>query len=44
MVDLKRVYLAVTKEAAETALDELENIWGDKYLVVIKSWRTKWDN
>ena len=44
MVDLKRVYQALTKEAAETALDELEKIWGDKYPIVIQSWRRKWEN
>jgi transposase-like protein len=26
----------------EMALDELETKWGDKYPVVIKSWRNKW--
>ncbi len=44
MRDLKPVYQAVSKEAAETALDELEAIWGEKYPIVIKSWRRKWDN
>jgi len=44
MVDLKRVYQALNKEAAESALDELEKIWGDKYPIVIQSWRNKWDN
>jgi len=44
MVDLKRVYQALNKQAAETALDELENLWGDKYPIVIQSWRKKWDN
>ena len=44
MVDLKRVYRAVTREAAELALDELEKAWGDKYPIVIKSWRNKWEN
>jgi transposase-like protein len=44
MVDLKRVYQALNKEAAETALDELEQTWGDKYPIVIQSWRRKWDN
>jgi len=43
MVDLKRVYRALNKSAAETALDELDTKWGDKYPIVIKSWRTKWD-
>lgn len=44
MIDLKRVYKAMNKEAAESALDELEKIWGSKYPIVIQSWRKKWDN
>jgi len=44
MVDLKRVYRAVSKEAAESALDDLDERWGQKYPIVIKSWRNKWDN
>ena len=44
MVDLKRVYRATSKDAAEQALDELEARWGNLYPIVIKSWRTKWDN
>ena len=44
MVDLKRVYRATSKDAAEQALDELEARWGDLYPIVIKSWRSKWDN
>ncbi|WP_261169095.1 transposase, partial [Serratia ficaria] len=38
------VYRAVSKAAAETALDELEARWGQQYPVVIQSWRRKWDN
>ena len=44
MVDLKRVYRATSKDAAEQALGELEARWGELYPIVIKSWRTKWDN
>jgi len=44
MVDLKPVYKAVNKEAAEAALDELEARWGDLYPIVINSWRNKWEN
>ena len=44
MVDLKRVYRATSKDAAEQALDELETRWGDLYPIVIKSWRAKWEN
>ena len=42
MADLKCVYKAATLNAAEIALDELEAKWGDKYPMVIKSWRSKW--
>ena len=44
MADLKPVYRASSKEAAETALDELEEKWGDTYPIVIKSWRNKWEH
>lgn len=44
MADLKPVYKALNKEAAERALDELENRWGAQYPIVIKSWRSKWEN
>ncbi|QIR16415.1 IS256 family transposase [Shewanella aestuarii] len=44
MADLKPVYRASTKEAAELALDELETKWGDAYPLVINSWRRKWHN
>ncbi|QQD21105.1 IS256 family transposase [Oceanospirillaceae bacterium ASx5O] len=43
MADLKCVYKATTQTAAESVLDELEAKWGEKYPVVIKSWRNKWD-
>ena len=44
IADLKPVYKAETVEGAETALDALEEKWGAKYPVVIKSWRRKWAN
>ena len=44
MADLKTVYKAATKNAAEIALNELDNKWGKQYPVVIKSCRNKWDN
>ncbi len=44
MADLKQVYKAATKSQAESALDALEAKWGKKYAIVIKSWRSKWDN
>ena len=42
MVDLKSVYRAASLDAAETALDALEEKWGDTYPIVIKSWGKKW--
>ena len=44
MRDLKLVYQAVSKEAAEFELDRLEEKWGGKYPIVINSWRNKWEN
>jgi len=44
MADLKQVYRASSKALAETALDKLEEKWGDSYPIVIQSWRNKWDN
>ena len=42
MADLKCVYKAATLNAAELALDDLEAKWGEKYPMVITSWRSKW--
>ena len=42
MADLKCVYKAVTRNAAELALDEREAKWGSQYPLVIHSWRSKW--
>jgi transposase-like protein len=44
MNDLKPVYRAATKDAAEMALDELEVKWGGMYPLVLQSWRRKWEN
>ncbi len=44
MRDLKLVYQAVSKEAAEFELDRLEEKWGGRYPIVINSWRNKWEN
>ena len=44
MADLKPVYRAVSKQAAEDALDKLEAKWGKQYPIVIQPWRRKWDD
>lgn len=41
--DLKRVYGAVSKEAAETEFFNLNEKWGGKYPIVIKSWQDNWE-
>lgn len=41
--DLKRVYGAVSKDAAETELLDLDQKWGEKYPIVIKSWQDNWE-
>lgn len=42
MRELKLVYQAVDKDAAEKTLDDFEIKWGEGYTIVIKSWRDNW--
>lgn len=42
IADVKLVYQAVNKELAEEQLNVLEEKWGKKYPLVIKSWRNNW--
>ena len=44
IADLKPVYRAVSKEAAEMELDRLESKWGQQSPIVLRSWRNKWEN
>jgi transposase-like protein len=44
MQDLKGVYQADTKDMAEYNLLTLEEKWGNKYPMVIKSWQNNWSN
>jgi len=43
IADLKQVYKAPTKAAAEEALLELEQKWGERYPMVINSWTNNWE-
>ena len=44
MKDLKEVYKAPTEELALAQLDNLKNVWGSKYAIVIDSWYANWNN
>ena len=41
--DLKDIYTAPNKKAAETALEALSEQWNSKYSYAIRSWRNNWD-
>lgn len=44
MEDLKLVYKANSKYLAESKLLDLEEKWGKKYPLAIKSWNNNWHN
>lgn len=41
--DMKGIYTAPNRDAAQLALDQLEDKWGQKYGYAIKSWRENWE-
>jgi putative transposase len=41
--DLRAIYTAPTADAAEFALEELEEKWGKKYRAIIRLWRNAFD-
>lgn len=42
--DLRLVYQAATREAAEAQLRKLHEKWGDKYAIAIRSWQNNWED
>jgi putative transposase len=42
--DLKAIYQAPTREAAEAALLKLAETWEDKYAIPVRSWTNNWDD
>lgn len=44
MKDLKEVYQAPNKDTAEYNLLKLDEKWGEKYPMVIKSWQLNWEH
>ena len=43
MKDLKGVYRGISREEGMRRLEEMEEKWGNRYGVVIRSWKEKWD-
>ena len=41
--DIRPIYTAPSADAAATALDDLEEKWGDKYGAMIRLWRNAWN-
>ncbi len=41
--DMKQIYTAPTKQAAEAALNDFSHNWNDKYSYAVKSWMNNWD-
>ena len=42
--DLKQIYRAPSKDIAELRLLELNEKWGKKYPLAVKSWQANWEN
>ncbi len=42
-MDMKLIYGAPTKSAAEVALEDFANKWNSKYSYAVKSWRENWE-
>lgn len=41
--DLKPIYKATTEDMALVELERFEETWGSKYPLIVRSWRTNWD-
>ena len=41
--DLRRIYTAETRAAAEDALEEFERRWGRQYPAIAPAWRKRWE-
>jgi putative transposase len=42
-IDLKPIYTAVDREAAESALREFDKAWGQQYPMITQTWRSNWE-
>ena len=43
MADMKNIYAATNRSAAEAALNDFAKIWENKYSYAVKSWRENWE-
>jgi transposase-like protein len=41
--DLREIYTAPDEQHALHALDRFENLWGKRYPMIAKAWRTRWN-
>ena len=41
--DMKNIYAATNRQAAEAALNDFAKIWENKYSYAVKSWRENWE-
>lgn len=41
--DLRKIYTAPNVEAAEDALEDFEAAWGERFPMIGKAWRERWD-
>jgi putative transposase len=42
-VSLRKIYSAITREGAQSALDLFDAEWGAKYAYITEQWQSKWD-
>ena len=43
-MDMKQIYAAPTRQAAEAALKDFANKWESKYSYAVKSWQNNWED
>lgn len=44
LADLKTVYKAATREEAEAHLSKLDQTWGSRYGMAVRSWQNNWED
>jgi len=42
--DLKKIYQSATESLGKKALDDFEEKWGERFALIIQSWRRHWEN